>query len=401
TEFGGHSEEVLECGFAVKSPGIPQNRPVIVKMRAANIPVFSEVETALGFVPEARVFAVSGTNGKTTTTMLLGEILKRAAKKSGKFRVHVAGNIGTPVSAVVPGMKRNDYIVLEASSYQLEDSAFFKPAAACILNITPDHLDHHGTMSDYISAKKNIFRQQGPQDSCVFNAADKICLEISSECPSNVLFFARDAMESVRLDAFYDSGKIVFNLKNGHFEIDAPNLPGMHNIENAMAAGLMALSQGVSIDCVREAFDRFKGVEHRIETVAVFNGIKCVNDSKATNVDSTKVALESLASDDKNIWLILGGKDKGIPYAPLLPLVNQSVKTILTIGEAAQRIEDELALAAEVVSCGTMDKAVTYALGNAAENDILLLSPACASFDQFKNFEERGEHFKKLILSRL
>ncbi|MDD4003912.1 MAG: UDP-N-acetylmuramoyl-L-alanine--D-glutamate ligase [Elusimicrobiaceae bacterium] len=401
TEFGGHSDEVLECGFAVKSPGIPMNRPIIRKLLAANIPVLSEIEIALAFAPEIKIFAVTGTNGKTTTTTLLGDILNLAAKKSGRFRVHVAGNIGTPVSVLAREMREGDCLVIETSSYQLEDSSGFRPNAACILNITPDHLEHHGTMTGYIAAKKKIFREQTPQDCCVFNAADAVCLEISNECPSEVLYFARECMESVRLDAFYENGRIIFNLPSGRHEAEPPKLPGIHNIENAMAAGLMAINRGIPLDCVEEVFSSFQGVEHRIETVAVVNGIKCINDSKATNVDSTKVALESLVSEEKNIWLIMGGTDKGNPYAPLEPLIRQSVRKILTIGQAADRIEHELNLSAEVENCETMENAIEFAFENAKEGDILLLSPACASFDQFTNFEERGEHFKKLIQARL
>ncbi len=395
-ETGGHSEEAFKCGFAVKSPGIFPQSPVMKRLKDAGIPVFSETEVGLAFCPTVRVFAVTGTNGKTTTTTLVHDILKLSSRKDG-FSAHVCGNIGIPLSSAAMTARDGDMIALEISSYQLEDSSFFSPESACILNITPDHLDHHGGMENYIAAKRKVFSSQKADASCVFNAEDEICVKLARECKSEKLFFSSVSNDK-KLNAVYDGKDIIFRFEGEEFRIAPPKLPGLHNIENAMCAGLMTLGRGICLECVREAFAAFRGVEHRIEDVSVVKGIRCINDSKATNVDSTLVALKSLAGAEKNIWLILGGLDKGSPYAPLAPLIKKSVRGILTIGNAAAKIEKELAGVAPIFSCVTMEGAVDKALRDGDRGDILLLSPACASFDQFKDYEERGRVFKQIIL---
>lgn len=397
-ETGGHSDEAFKCGFAVKSPGIFPQSPVLLRLKESGVPVFSETEVGLAFCPPVRVFAVSGTNGKTTTTTLVYEILKLAARKDG-FNAHVCGNIGIPLSTAAMTARDGDAIALEISSYQLEDSSWFSPEAACLLNITPDHLDHHGGMDNYIAAKRKIFTSQKADALCVFNADDELCARLARECPSEKLFFSSTSPDE-KLNAVYDGKDIVFRFEGEEFRIAPPQLPGLHNIENAMCAGLMTLGRGICLECVREAFADFKGVEHRIEDVALIKNIRCINDSKATNVDSTLVALKALAGEGKNIWLILGGLDKGSPYAPLVPFIKQSVKGILTIGDAAGKIEAELSGVTPIYSCKTMEAAVDKALKDGEGGDILLLSPACASFDQFKDYEQRGKVFKEIIQSR-
>lgn len=439
-ETGGHSQKALSCGFAVKSPGIPPESAIFSRLNAgtlriatgtgdqpvgwtapAGIPVFSEMEIALSFMPRIRLFAVTGTNGKTTTTELLGEILRESARDTGPDRggqrprvhqVHVSGNTGIAVSSIAGMVCPGDDVVLEVSSYQLQDSTYFHPNTACLLNITPDHLDHHGGMSNYIEAKTKIFSRQHQDDICVFNALDERCLELSERCPSRALFFrgrgsgsGGDSLHrrpfaqggTCQAGASVKVGKIVFDLENIKETMRPPNLPGEHNVENAMAAGLMALGSGISAGCVRSAFEKFKGVEHRLEEVAVVKGVRCINDSKATNVDSVMIALKTYAGEGRRIWLIMGGLDKQSPYTPLSPLLRKCVISILTIGQAAGKIKNELGDVVPVIHCQTIEKAVHTTISRASDGDILLLSPACASFDQFRDFRERGKVFKRTL----
>ena len=312
-----------------------------------------------------------------------------------RARALVCGNVGTPASEVAPKARKGDAVVMEVSSYQLEDSVHLKPSAACVLNITPDHLDHHGSMAAYVKAKERVFKFQSPDACCVFNYEDAYCRKLAKSCPSRVLFFS-SKRRGGRLSAWAEAGKLFFKKGKKTVSIKPPALPGAHNLENAMCAALMALESGASPAAVKKVFASFKGVEHRIEPAGSVKGVKFINDSKATNVDSTLVALKALGLK-KNIWLILGGLDKGNPYAPLIPLIKKSVKSVLTIGEAAAKIERELGAAAPLISSGDMERACRAILQNAAPGDIALFSPACASFDQFKDFEDRGRKFKALV----
>ncbi len=398
-EAGGHSDRILKCGFAVKSPGLPPHLPVFNKFKAAGIPVFSELEVALAYSKCREIVAITGTNGKTTTTALTAEIFKKAKKK-----VFVCGNIGVPISELAPKAGARDVIVMEASSYQLEDSRHFHPQAAAILNITPDHLDHHGSMARYIDAKAKIFREQSAGDACVFNFNDAIVVKLSRRTRGRKLFFASQNHGPVH--AWPAKGKLVFKLPGSKKEISLtpPALPGSHNLENAMAAALLALARGVKPAAIQAAFKAFKGVEHRIEEAGTHHGLRCVNDSKATNVDSTMVALKAFADAADgaapNILLILGGLDKGLPYTPLKGLITKTVKGILSIGSAARKVEEDLSGLVPIFPCGDLKTAVDTAFRIGSKGDVLLLSPACASFDQFKNFEDRGRQFKELV-SRL
>lgn len=394
-EYGGHSAEVLEADFVVKSPGIFPASEVISEIKDVKVPLFSELEVALGFCPPCKVFAVTGTNGKTTTATLLYETLKAAAP-DGRG-VWLAGNVGKPLALLAGEIKEGDWVVLEVSSYQLEDSAHFSPDFSCLLNITPDHLDHHGGMENYRSAKKKIFSMQRPEAFCVFNAADQECVRLAASCQSKKLWFSSS---SGTANARVGGGKLFFNFDDVSCEITPPSLPGVHNLENAMCVGLMALAAGAPPESVGRAFAAFRGVEHRLEEAGTVRGVRCINDSKATNVDSTATALRALHSGRKNIWLILGGQDKGSPYAPLAPLIAESVKKMLLIGEASAKIEGELGGVVHFERAVTMEKALDYCLAHAQEGDILLLSPACASFDQFRDFEHRGESFKALVRAR-
>ncbi len=397
-ETGGHSPDVFACDFWIKSPGIFPKNPVLIEAKKRNIPVFSELEVAISFLPKtARIFAVTGTNGKTTTTALLGEILKAdAAVSSSKRKVHVCGNIGSPVSMCADLVGEQDDVVIEVSSYQLEDSSYFRPNFACLLNVTPDHLDHHGGMKNYIKAKNKIFKYQRAQDTLVLNGADLVCAQAAEKAKSSVFAFSTHPKHLLKTDVFFDGDELIFS--EGH-HLYPPHLKGIHNVENAMAAALMALAAGVSAQVIQQVFEHFAPMEHRIEQFAYHRGVIYVNDSKATNLDSTITALKSF-EPAHNVWLILGGRDKGASYEVLLPYLKGRCKHVLTIGECMDKIERELN-GFEVVRCGTLETAVERAMKQAIRGDVVLLSPACASFDQFKDYEERGRIFKRLVDARI
>jgi len=396
-ETGGHTDKIFECDFWVKSPGIFPNSPVLEQGRKLGIPIFSELEVALAFLPkDVRIFAITGTNGKTTTTSLLGHILEKDAQIH-KRKVFVCGNIGNPVSVCIPSVKSGDDMVIEVSSYQLEDSTYFRPHVACLLNVTPDHLDHHGGMKNYIKAKSKIFKKQRKGDFLVVNGADITCVQVTPKAKGTVLAFSTQPKHLLKTDVFFDGDELIFS--EGH-QIRPPQLKGIHNVENAMAAALMALAAGVSADTVQEAFNEFTPMEHRIEPFAYHNGVTYINDSKATNLDSTITALKSFEKEP-TVWLILGGRDKGSSYAALAPYLKMYCKKILTIGESMDKIEKELGSDFTPERCGTLEKAVEVAMKNAQKGDVVLLSPACSSFDQFKNFEQRGKIFKQLVTARI
>jgi len=397
-ETGGHSSAVFTCDFLVKSPGIFPKHPVLAEARKRKIPVFSELEVAISFFPpQVRIFAVTGTNGKTTTTALLGEILKAdAAASSSKRKVYVCGNIGSPVSLCADKVCEHDDVVLEVSSYQLEDSTYFRPGYACLLNVTPDHLDHHGGMNNYIKAKNKIFKFQRANDVLVLNGADLVCAQAAQKARSDVFAFSTHPKHFLKTDVFFDGDELIFS--EGH-QLRPPHLKGIHNVENAMAAALMALAAGVDAERIQSVFEHFKEMEHRIEQFAYHRGVTYVNDSKATNLDSTITALKSF-EPHKNIWLILGGRDKGASYDVLLPYLKVHCKHVLTIGESMNKIEHELGNF-QVLRCGTLERAVECAMNGAVRGDIVLLSPACSSFDQFKSYEERGRIFKRLVDARI
>ncbi len=394
-ETGGHTSAVFDCGFVVKSPGILPKSAVLKEARKRKIPVFSELEIALAFAPKGvTVLAVSGTNGKTTTTSLLGEILKEfCAQQYPKRRVFITGNIGIPVASAADEANPKDFFVIEVSSYQLEDSTFFRPKVACLLNITPDHLDHHGGMAGYAKAKARLFKNQRSNDFAVLNGGDESCSELAAKVKGSLSAFSARPNHPLKTDVFFDGDEIIFSV--GH-RMRLPHLKGIHNIENAMAAALCALAVGVPADIIQTVFNRFEPIEHRIEPCGEIDGVFYVNDSKATNLDSTIIALQSFEKK-KNIWLILGGRDKGASYEVLLPQLRSYCKEVLSIGESMDKIEQELKGEFPVTRCGDLKTAVSYAASHAQKGDIVLLSPACASFDQFIDYEERGRMFKTLV----
>jgi len=389
-ETGGHGDRTFRGqDLIVVSPGVPFDAPQLEQARALGEPVIGEVELAAQFLP-GPIVAITGANGKTTTTTLAGEIIA-----AGKFPTLVGGNIGTPAITFADQARPDTWTVLEVSSFQLETIVSFKPRIAVILNITPDHLDRHKTFENYVSAKARIFENQHPEDFVILNADDPATAELASRTRAQLFWFSRK--QEVEKGAFVRGGNIFFRSGKSEREImpvsEIP-LKGAHNLENV----LTGVSIGALVGCqpaeIRDAVKNFKAVEHRLEFVAQIAGVDYYNDSKATNVDATIKALESFQA---NIHLILGGKDKGSDYSLLNDLLRERVKRVYTIGAAAAKIESQIAGASEIVPSQTLENAVRRASESARPGDIVLLAPACASFDQFENYEHRGRVFKEVV----
>ena len=389
-ETGGHGERTFRGqDLIVVSPGVPVDAPPLVQARSLGETVIGEIELAAQFLP-GPVVAITGSNGKTTTTTLTGEIMAAAG-----LPTLVGGNIGTPAISLAERAKPDTVIVLEISSFQLETIQTFRPIVAVVLNVTPDHLDRHRTFEIYTNAKARIFENQQASDFAVLNADDPTCVAMGARTRAQVFWFSRQ--KEVQQGAWVRDGNIVFRDEKGQREIlqvsEIP-LKGAHNLENVLAAVCTGVLMGCAPEKIRQAVHNFKAVEHRLEYVATINRVDYYNDSKATNVDATVKALESFPA---NIHLILGGKDKGSPYTVLNDLIRQRVKRIYTIGAAAPKIEAEIQGATEVVHAETLENAIKRAHAVAQPGDIVLLAPACASFDQFKSYEHRGKVFKDIV----
>jgi UDP-N-acetylmuramoylalanine--D-glutamate ligase len=389
-ETGGHGERTFRGqDLIVVSPGVPVDAPPLVQARASGEPVIGEIELAAQYLP-GPIVAITGSNGKTTTTTLAGDVIT-----AGGFPTVVGGNIGTPAISLVERAGRDSVVVLEISSFQLETIQTFRPKVAVILNITPDHLDRHRTFQTYVDAKARIFENQQPSDYAVLNEDDPTCLTLAGRTRAQVFGFSRK--KEVNQGAYVDGGRILFRDGAGQREImlvSEISLKGAHNVENVLAAVCTGALMGVSADMIRQAVRNFKAVEHRLEYVATIKGVEYYDDSKATNVDATIKALESFPA---NIHLILGGKDKGSDYTVLNDLLRQRVKRVYTIGAAAEKIESHIKGAAEVVHAETLDNAIRRASAVAQPGDIVLLAPACASFDQFQSYNHRGRVFKEVV----
>lgn len=367
----------------VKSPGVPGTAPVVALARERGLPVLGEVELAWRLLPNDFI-AVTGTNGKTTTTELIGHVHRTAG-----LPVAVAGNVGTPVASLVGATDPATTIVCESSSYQLEDTIAFAPAAALLLNVTPDHLDRHGTLDAYREAKLEAFRRQGPGDVAVTSTALAPLLPGAGR---RVTFGPAAEHATV---AFHDDGTITWE---GEPLIDAAEIgiPGPHNRENAMAAAAVTLARGVDPGAVREALRSFGGVAHRLEPILERDGVAYVNDSKATNVDATQVALRSYPAG--SVHLIAGGITKVQDFSPLVELVAQRCASVHLIGDGAAEIGAALEPAGVPMQDDRdMERALAAARAAARPGEVVLLSPACASFDQYPNFEARGDHFRRLV----
>jgi len=389
-ETGGHGERTFQNqDLIVVSPGVPVDAPPLVQARALGEKVIGEIELAAQFFP-GRTIAITGSNGKTTTTTLAGEIVT-----AGGFSTVVGGNIGTPAITLVQGATSATVAVLEVSSFQLETIQTFRPWIAVVLNITPDHLDRHRTFAAYTDAKARIFENQRGDDFAVLNADDPAAATLAPRTRAQVFWFSRK--KEVPQGAFVRDGRILFRDGGGQREIMLASeipLKGSHNVENVLAAVCVGCLAGVSAEQIRQAVRTFKAVEHRLEHVATISGVEYYNDSKATNVDATIKALESFSA---NILLILGGKDKGSDYTILNDLLRQRVKRVYTIGAAAAKIESQIKGAVAVVHAETLENAIQLAHDAAHAGDIVLLAPACASFDQFRSYEHRGRLFKEVV----
>lgn len=388
-ETGGHGDRTFRGqDLIVVSPGVPVDAPPLVQARALGETVIGEIELAAQFLP-GPIVAITGSNGKTTTTTLVGEIMTAAGVPT-----LVGGNIGTPAISLAERAKPETVVVLEISSFQLETIQTFRPKMAVVLNVTPDHLDRHRTFEIYTDAKARIFENQQGSDFAVLNADDPTCVAMGARTRAQVFWFSRQ--KEVPQGAWVRDSNIVFRDSNGQREIlqvsEIP-LKGAHNLENVLAAVCSGVLMGCAPEKVRQAVHDFKAVEHRLEFVATVAGVDYYNDSKATNVDATIKALESFPA---NIHLILGGKDKGSDYTVLNDLIRQRVKGVYTIGAAAAKIESQVK-GAEIVHAETLENAIRKANATAQAGDVVLLAPACASFDQFKNYEHRGKVFKDIV----
>lgn len=389
-ETNGHTARAFaDAEIAVPSPGVPPRIAPLEALRARGVPVMGEMEFAFQFC-RPRVLAVTGTNGKTTTT----ELVYAMAAACGET-VLLAGNNATPFSAAVLVEPAPECIVLEVSSYQLETADTFRPWIGAVLNLTPDHLGRHGTMEEYARVKARLFARQSAGDAAVVNADDPWIAAMA--VPAGVRRIAFSTEKRIE-DGLWLDGDVLRDGTEAVAVLGDIPIPGRHNVQNVLAALAMMRAGGFPMDRVLEGLRAFRGVEHRIEHVLRAEGVDYYNDSKSTNVDSLKVALESF---DRPLVLIAGGRGKGTDYLGLRDLVRRHVKALVTLGEDAARFEADLGDITPFERAEDMDDAVRRARALARPGDIVLLSPACASFDMYRNFEERGRHFKACVRGQL
>ncbi|MGD1010145.1 MAG: UDP-N-acetylmuramoyl-L-alanine--D-glutamate ligase [Candidatus Aminicenantales bacterium] len=387
-ETGGHRlQTFLDADLIIPSPGVPP-LPEIKAAREKGIPVLSEIELAYRFL-KGKIVAITGSNGKSTTTTLAHKILKEAGLKA-----RLAGNIGTPLISFADKSRSDQIYVTEVSSFQLEYTELFKADVAAFLNISQNHLDWHKSFDDYFAAKKKLFLRPGPGASVILNRDDPLVWALAGETAATVYGFSRKRMPA--RGAGLDEGWIV--LRDGTEErlvrTSRIPLPGTHNQENVMAAALVGHLFGVPRARIRRSVLTFRALEHRLEDVLTFRGVRFVNDSKATTVDA---ALKALASFDRKIVLILGGRDKGADFALLRRAVRKSVRSVVLVGEAAGKIEAALEGTVPMERAATYRDIVRLAFDKASPGDVVLLAPACTSWDMFRNFEERGRTFKSEV----
>ncbi len=383
--LGEHPDALLQSqDLIVPSPGVPWDLPGLVRARLHGVETAGELELAAQEL-QGRVIGVTGTNGKTTTTSLIGHILREA-----RMPVRVAGNIGRPVLEMVDESQPEQWHVLELSSFQLEASESFRCHVAVVLNVTPDHLDRHRDFADYAAAKGRILRNQGAEDAAVLNADDAQCRELRERVEGSVVWFATACRDG--LDACASGGRILFR----GVDVAGTSLPiqGLHNLENALAAVAACSLAGVQPVAIGAALRTFEPVPHRMEFVARVCGVEYYNDSKATNVAAAVKACLSFAS---GLWTILGGRDKGSDYRPLGAVLRGRSRAALLIGEAAPLLREQLHGSTTLIESGTLEAAVGYARTHAHAGDTVLLAPACASHDQFADYIERGGEFRRLV----
>lgn len=369
----------LASDLIVTSPGVPIDIPQLVEARAKGIPVIGEVELAAPFLL-GKTIGITGSNGKTTTTAMVGHILEHA-----RIPVQVGGNIGTPVTAMVAQSRQDEWNVLELSSFQLETIRTFHAHVGVALNVTQNHLDRHHTFEIYAAAKGNLFRTQQSGDFAVLNADDAVCRSFASLTRAHKFWFSATTM--------LREGVVFIGEEKLMPAVEIP-IRGRHNVENTMAAATAAHLTGVELPAIAEAVRTFQAVEHRLEFVRNVAGVDFYNDSKATSVDATMKALDSF---EGNLWVILGGKDKGSDYTVLEERLKSKARGVLLIGMAAPIIRGQLQGRIALTDAGTLEGAVKEAYRRAAPGDTVLLAPACSSYDQFQNYEERGRKFKELV----
>jgi len=392
-EAGGHGLLTFRRqDLIVVSPGVPLDTPEVKQVIGYGLPVIGELELASRYL-KGGIIAVTGSNGKTTTTTLIGKIFADAG-----LPTQVGGNIGLPVIELVAESTEATVNVLEVSSFQLETTEEFHPRMAVILNITPDHLDRHHSFEAYVAAKEKIFAQQTDKDALVLNADDRTTQMCAARAKSNVYWFS--GTKVVRQGAFLRDGVVCWiEREGGSAEPILPvaeiPLKGSHNVENVLAAVCAARLSNVPAESIRKTVASFKAVEHRLEYVRTRAGVEYYNDSKATNVDA---AMKAVASFAGCVHLILGGKDKDSDYTQMGELLGDRVKAVYTIGSAAEKIERQLAGMVKIISTGTLDRAVAEAAKSSLTGDVVLLAPACSSFDQFDNYEHRGRVFRQLVM---
>ena len=384
-------EQIDEFDVAVLSPGVPTDIPMVNALRDRGVKIWGEIELAYTF-GAGEIIAITGTNGKTTTTALTGEIMKNYFKD-----VRVVGNIGIPYTSMVTGSTGETVTVAEISSFQLETIDNFKPHVSAILNITPDHLNRHHTMENYIRAKEDITKNQTADDYCVLNYEDEVLRNFAAECPAKVIFFSSRSELS---EGFYLDGDIIIYAHDGVrdevIDVNELNLLGKHNFENVMAACAMSISFGVPMDKIVEVLKKFKAVEHRIEYVTEKRGVRFYNDSKGTNPDA---AIQGIRAMNRPTLLIGGGYDKQSEYDEWIEAFDGKVKELVLIGQTADKIEECAHRHGfmNTVKKDTFEDAVNYCYEHAVSGDAVLLSPACASWGMFPNYEERGRIFKEIV----
>lgn len=383
--FAVQTPEVFAgAGLIVLSPGVPADLPPLADARARGVPVWGEVELAGRFLRGPNI-GITGSNGKTTTTALTGHLLAQAGIPG-----RVGGNIGEPVCALVDSSRPDQWNVLELSSFQLETIETFRCQLGACLNVTPDHLDRHGTFAAYAAAKARLFATQQAEDVAVLNAADETCRAYASLTPGRTCWFQSAPAHA---GAWLENGVLWIEGRRLMAAREIP-LRGGHNVENVLAAALLASLAGAPSEAIAAGVRSFRAVEHRLEFVRRVRGVDYFNDSKATNVDAARKSIDAF---DGGLWIILGGKDKGGDYTPLGEPLRRKAKAALLIGAASAKIAAQLEPYTALLETGTLAEAVRVAAASAAPGDTVLLAPACASFDQFENFEHRGRVFKELV----
>jgi UDP-N-acetylmuramoylalanine--D-glutamate ligase len=392
TVFGAHPAELFRSAeLVVVSPGVPLALPVFAQARAAGAEILSEIELAARYL-EGTIVAVTGSNGKSTTTSLIGDMLR-----SSGLAARTCGNIGVPFIDMAAGDGPDSYYALEVSSFQLEAVSAFRPKVAVLTHVTPDHLDRYAGYKEYVAAKARVFAAQGPSDHAVLNALNRDSMELVPSLRARVHLFSSDGPVT---DGGYLEGGRLFLAEGGRPELflaesELP-IPGRHNVENVLAAAIACRALGLPVEALRGAARGFRALPHRLERVAEIAGVAWYNDSKATNVDAAAKALASFPG--RRVWLILGGKDKGGDFASLKDILRERAAGVLTIGQAATAIEGQIAGTLPILRAGDLGTAVREAARlSSGSGGVVLLAPACASFDQYRNYEERGEHFRRLV----